>query len=78
MTGKPCFELNLKDDDQEEVWSKLLEIPERKYAAVCSCYKSKNQNEEEFDNLGLIQPHGYSVLIVKEIGGNRLLKLKNP
>ena len=78
MTGKPCYKLKLKDDDQDEVWSRLLEIPKRKYAAVCSCFKNKNQKADEFKKVGLIQPHGYSVLNITEIGRNRLLKLKNP
>ena len=78
MTGKPCFVLKLRNVDQDKVWPRLLEISKRRYAAVCSCCINKNQKADEYEKVGLIQPHGYSVLIVKEIGGNRLLKLKNP
>ena len=78
MTGKPCFELKLRNGDQDKVWSNLLEIHKKNYAAVCGCYRSYNQKADDFKKVGLIQPHAYSVLRLIEISGNRLLKLKNP
>ena len=75
MTGKPCYILEV---NQDELWLKLLEINVKKYAAVCSCIKNDYQNEDEFTKMGLFQPHAYYLLRVEEISGNCLLKLKNP
>ena len=67
----------LQDETNELNWAKLLSSKEAGFAIGAACY-NKNLKEADYERLGLLANHAYSILDVKELHGLRLLKVRNP
>ncbi|KAK0412040.1 hypothetical protein QR680_005999 [Steinernema hermaphroditum] len=81
LTGAPCVLLDLEDQslDKDIIWASLLSSREAHFLMGCSCGAGlKRVDENEFKNVGLVPQHAYSLLDVRQVGVNRLVRLRNP
>ena len=82
LTGAPTKEVThnkLKSPDV--LWEKLIDAVERNHIMTASC-GGTGRPDDEYDKLGLITGHAYSLLHAQEITNNgnkvRLVQLRNP
>uniref|UniRef100_A0A1I7ZVS7 Calpain catalytic domain-containing protein n=1 Tax=Steinernema glaseri TaxID=37863 RepID=A0A1I7ZVS7_9BILA len=81
LTGAPCVLLDIEDQslDKDIVWATLLSSREANFLMGCSCGAGlKTVDENEFKSVGLVSQHAYSLLDVRQVGTNRLVRLRNP
>ena len=84
LTGAPCESIKLQpqpneDVDRNLIWAKLLSSRTAGFLMGISCGGSDvNVEENEYELMGLIRNHSYSILDVKDVSANRLLRLRNP
>lgn len=84
LTGAPCETVNLQPQPNEEldrnlIWARLLSSRTAGFLMGISCGgHDVNIEEREYELVGLRHKHSYSILDVKEVSGNRLLRLRNP
>ncbi|KAE9549280.1 hypothetical protein FO519_007502 [Halicephalobus sp. NKZ332] len=89
LTGAPCehidIEVDLKSTPSETsaalelIWARLLSAKEANFLMGCSCGAGKRVVvDEEYQKLGLMTKHAYSILDVKQYDKYRLLRIRNP
>ena len=84
LTGAPCETINLQPMPNEEldrnlIWARLLSSHTAGFLMGISCGGLDiNIEENEYELMGLRSKHSYSILDVKDVSGNRLLRLRNP
>jgi calpain-15 len=84
LTGAPCETIHLQplpdeDLDRNLIWATLLSSRSAGFLMGISCGGSNvNINKYEYECMGLKPNHSYSVLDVRDEGGNSLLRLRNP
>ena len=84
LTGAPCETINLQPRSNEEldrnlIWARLLSSYTAGFLMGLSCGGfDVNVEENEYELMGLRPNHSYSILVVKNVSGNRLLLLRNP
>ena len=84
LTGAPCETINLQCKPNEEIdrnliWARLLSCRTAGFLMGISCGGfDVNVEKNEYELKGLTPNHSYSILDVKEVSGNRLLRLRNP
>ena len=84
LTGAPCETIYLQPRPNEEldrnlIWARLLSSRSAGFLMGISCGGfDVNIEENEYELMGLRSKHSYSVLDVKDVSGNRLLRLRNP
>jgi calpain-15 len=81
LTGLPCEKIHLKKPsskdggiDQDLIWARLLSYRERGFPMSASC--GGDRDEESLN--GLESNHAYSLLDVRQLGNERLVRLRNP
>ncbi|CAF1596676.1 unnamed protein product [Rotaria sp. Silwood1] len=87
VTGSPCETLILgrannpddKNVDYDKLWSKLLNARSQKFL-MCAMCCNNHISKEEFEKVGLLNVHAYSLQDLKQTkdGKYRLVKLRNP
>jgi calpain-15 len=83
LTGFPCESLKLETGQNEEpidkdmIWVRLLSMKDAGYIMGASCGRL-NVEDAVFQSYGLFPRHAYSVLGVREVNNNRLIRLRNP
>lgn len=60
----------------ERAWERLLSA--HKYGDCLITVATSQMEEDEAEALGLVPTHAYAVLDIREVGGTRLLLVKNP
>jgi calpain-15 len=79
LTGAPV--VFYKHDFVESLWDKMVHADKNWYI-ICASASKGELNKKEFDKLGLISDHAYSVISLHEVdtplGVVHLLKLRNP
>ncbi|CAG0891863.1 unnamed protein product [Darwinula stevensoni] len=87
LTGAPCESLLLQPSSQapedalepDLIWAQLVSSREAGFLMGAGCgAESRNIREEEYNHMGLSSRHAYSVLDVQDIGGERLVRMRNP
>ncbi|CAF3931107.1 unnamed protein product [Rotaria magnacalcarata] len=83
LTGKPCevFLLHLTDPKKKpnlnHIWTKIIQSKAKGY--LMTCLASNNQlNGELFHRMGLELDHAYSIIDARQVGSQRLVRLRNP
>jgi len=75
LTGAPVRFLD--HEFEEDIWQIILEADKLKHVVCCSAGKP-NLSSADFQSVGLVSDHAYSVVSVHEVQGEKLLKLHNP
>jgi len=70
------YSFGKKLKNRDETWTKLLDASGR--GDVLTTVATGAIPEDEAESLGLVASHAYAVLSVCEVGGRRLVQLKNP
>ncbi|XP_061165136.1 calpain-D-like [Saccostrea echinata] len=84
LTGAPCDIIKLqprsqkRDVDPNLIWAKLLSCRESGFLMGVSCGGNDKTEDKVYKRKGLLAQHAYSILDVKDIDGNKLLRLRNP
>lgn len=84
LTGAPCETIHLQPLQNEEfdrdlIWAKLLSSRSAGFLMGIACGGTNvNVEVDDFERMGLRPNHAYSLLDVKDMSGNRLLRLRNP
>lgn len=84
LTGAPCETIELQPRPNEEldrnlIWARLLSSRSAGFLMGTSCGGfNVNVQADEYERMGLSPNHSYSLLDVKSVSGNRLLRLRNP
>ncbi|CAG7816791.1 unnamed protein product, partial [Allacma fusca] len=84
LTGFPTQTLKFKheqkpldSDKLDEVWQALISSRKEGFLIGITCARP-DVSEKEYEIVGLIYKHVYSVLQVRAISGLRLMQLRNP
>lgn len=89
LTGAPCEHIDLEVDLKlppsesaaalEMIWARLLSAKDANFLMGCSCGAGKRiVVDEEYQKLGLMTKHAYSILDVRQYGPYKLLRIRNP
>ena len=74
LLGAPAEEIQIDDETTaDKVWADILSWDRENFIMGCTTKASVDRNKT-----GLISAHAYSVLAAYDVGGVRLLKLRNP
>ncbi|CAF3666394.1 unnamed protein product [Adineta steineri] len=83
LTGEPCEVFLLHSTDPKKkpnlnnIWAKIIQSRAKGYLMTCLC-SNKQVNEEIFNQTGLESDHAYSILDVRQVASQRLVRLRNP
>jgi calpain-15 len=84
LTGAPCETIDLQplpneNLDRNLIWARLLSSRSAGFLMGISCGGSNvDVQKSTYKRMGLKPKHAYSLLDVKDVQGNRLLRLRNP
>ena len=85
LTGAPCETINLQQlkheekPDHETIWGQMISFMEAGDIMGASCGGGQMQvDEKAYEEYGLKPRHAYSVLDVRLVNKNRLIRLRNP
>jgi calpain-15 len=86
LTGLPCEKIHVKrpsakgdEVDTDLIWARLLSFRERGFPMSAACGGEGGEEEEStYALLGLESNHAYSILDVRQIGSDQLIRLRNP
>ena len=70
------FRTDAADFNAQRLWERMVSAT--KYGDCLITVATGDMSEAEGERLGLVPTHAYAVLQVREVGGVRLLQLKNP
>eukprot|EP00043_Microstomoeca_roanoka_P014765 m.147026 g.147026 ORF g.147026 m.147026 type:complete len:833 (-) comp16102_c0_seq2:543-3041(-) len=81
LTGAPCTMIDLERPkaDDDSIWTQVSSCFDATYIMGASIDNLADRDKmDHYQTIGLMTGHAYSILSVQQIGGHRLLKLRNP
>jgi calpain-15 len=82
LTGAPCEHINFEKEgvDLNMAWGRLLSFRESSFLMAASCWRSDANEAQvaQFEAVGLVLNHAYSLVDVRAEAGVKLVKLRNP